>query len=730
MKRKLSATPFHPGQPVSTEREYTIRGKHLGSKTPDIITKILRGMQNGACVSLVGERRTGKTSTLLFLLNNAEKLGLESSHLLVYFDFQTLPVNSTELQVYQSIVNSIYDRLNKRKHKIKARKEITNTSLASTNDFHNYTEKLLELGLTIHFLFDEFDQVEENTNIGVNFLNTLRSMANPHLSYIIASRKELNVIEHKVVGKERIASAFHNIFTSEILVCFTYKDFQNFINKNLMRMDKGSISEEQRFQLAEKFFSISDILYDTTGYHPYFLQLLCYYLFLNMEEGDWQIDYALESSLLAFVTDASRIFENYWELSSVEEQLGLTMLSNGEIPDTVIINRLKNRCLVLASDGSDRIFSDFFKAWIKKELSDVFVRDFIADILGKGPRSEKEFHIFTGGKGGVGKTLLSLGKTLSFDESKNILCVDLNWENPDYSRILYQSKSPELGVNKFSYVRIQENILVLRPAEHYNIPNGALGFWQTIRESLQESYHSHKFDPTVVIVDTNLHFASLLRWSGGGSSAARIIKRIDAIAKENRISALNFWFIWTTASFFSDSLIRIAKSYSYFVNNLNKNYFSEKNFIHVLNLSAIYPMIGLDRLYDRLRKLEKQQVAMPAVEDDLSVYEFIQVDELNRLSNMPKADHINLQGLIDPVKVALENSKRTKFSNKFPTDIVEKIAEKLLETYKNSRPSNLVIIPFYDATIAGYTDIAEISTIDDLKRLLDSIIGKIKKQSV
>ncbi len=359
--------PFRVGTEVREPEDF------VGRK--DIIRFIFEAMPNLQNIFLHGERRTGKTSLLLYLANltSTSDAGLPSTYIPVYFNFQRF-AKAKAIRVWQAITDAVSDNVRKRLADGQAESE---RLLSSFNNLPEepelyvtvlvrYLVRLGSSGFNILFLFDDFEKTKDNSYLGESFYDTLRSLPTEtgNISYIIAARTGLAELQ---LSYDKISSPFFNMFTRLTLCPFSGNEVQYLIFKYCERA-------EIDFSLAEKLADESSLLYDKTGYHPYFLQLLCYHLYMKSDIPGWPLGQAQKEALHAFEKDLEPHFEYYWEVSSLKEQELIKKLATSqeinwnELETKALAKILKDRCLVVQTSDSEglwRLFSSFFGEWVK-----------------------------------------------------------------------------------------------------------------------------------------------------------------------------------------------------------------------------------------------------------------------------------------------------------------------------------------------------------------------------
>jgi len=370
MNIKPRVIPFRVGGPIQDPVDFAGRTEVLQA-----ISHAILNLQN---VSLRGERRTGKTSLLFYLAHpaSASVIGLPENHIPVYFNFQDF-ASASVVKVWQAMADAIAEQIKSRHPVESERFLLTMTEFLASPDapelfgtgLGRALAHLGDLGVKFHLLFDEFDQSIRNPNLGDSFYDALRSLPTrtENVSYVIATRTGLATLQPV---SNKISSPFFNIFTSMTLGPFHEEEVYRLIFDYFARA-------ELDVALAEKLCAESSFLYEVTGYHPFFLQTLCYHLCARLNKPDWPLGQTREEALQAYRNDAKPHFEFYWELSSNEEQelikrLAANQSIDWDQPDnTAVIESLKNRCLIVPAIESEqkwRLFSSTFSSWTNRSF--------------------------------------------------------------------------------------------------------------------------------------------------------------------------------------------------------------------------------------------------------------------------------------------------------------------------------------------------------------------------
>jgi hypothetical protein len=225
------------------------------------------------------------------------------------------------------------------------------------------------------FLLDEFENVTENQNFDPAFFYGLRSLAiHHHLALVTSSRRELIELCHSEAIR---SSPFFNIFANINVRLFTEPEARFLV---FQLLTGTGIS----FTNAE-----IDTIFHIAGYHPYFLQAACSFLFeaysrkLNPNER------------LSFLSEKYRIeatphFNDYWHNSYEQEKIVLTALALlkqqqrkvggrtfnlGQLQELYArsdqtLGHLEKRGLLVGGADMFSLFSVSFGEWICSEITD------------------------------------------------------------------------------------------------------------------------------------------------------------------------------------------------------------------------------------------------------------------------------------------------------------------------------------------------------------------------
>ncbi len=378
--------PFSYGKPIDEPARFIGRRREI----EQIYSRLLSAFESS---SIVGERRSGKTS-LLKILQHPEiqtKFGLDpEKYKFVYQDFLFLDESTAPTRFWQRVLKSVRRAIATHDQVVA---EIELALKAETIDNYALDDIFAlidEEDLYIVLLLDEFEQVTRNHNFDSDFFGGLRALAiHHHLALITSSRQDLVQLTH---SEQIRSSPFFNIFATINQRNFSEQDATELIDKYLS--DTGV-----KFLLSEL-----NVIFAIAGYNPYFLQMACHHLFAAHQQGlddEARRRYLIEEAR----REGAVILQDFWQGSTSSQQILLIILALRELErkankqsmadssntasvetgrgeDTVtdlehfygragqVIGDLENRGLVVKNleTSGYHLFSTEFSEWIADEI--------------------------------------------------------------------------------------------------------------------------------------------------------------------------------------------------------------------------------------------------------------------------------------------------------------------------------------------------------------------------
>jgi hypothetical protein len=306
------------------------------------------------CVSIIGERRIGKSSLANRILHEQKKRG---DTIAVYIDCDGLPetCNSKDL-FFQYLDRKFSEQAGK----------FGEVHFNSYSAFKMFIKKRGMEGLKTIIFFDEFEHLPDKVFADDTFFSNLRATANNpdnRLALVTISKTHLENLTHEAI----ISSEFWNIFESVYIGLLDQKSIVRLRKKGF----KGSVSLTDE-ELANIHYYAGDF--------PFFNQMACCCVWDAKKERcnvDWN---RLEVKLRPHL-------KKIWDNRTPEEQKLLKDLNGLGTREEFILNGIITRGIVIVEEKSHIPFSGYFSTLIenvfevrKKRLMD---REIVQDI-GKG----------------------------------------------------------------------------------------------------------------------------------------------------------------------------------------------------------------------------------------------------------------------------------------------------------------------------------------------------------
>jgi eukaryotic-like serine/threonine-protein kinase len=303
------------------------------------------GSSRPQSISVVGERRIGKSS-LLYYINHpqvrARLLDSSDSYTFAFIDLQ---------QKRRLTLTDFFKELF-----LLIAKEVGDESITRLDPTFDSVRALLEdfrrQGRKLVVLFDEFDAITTNRAFDLEFYSFLRSIANNYdVAYVTSSARDLQELCHTQLIAD---SPFFNIFTNVFLRSFTRKEAVELITKP---------SAEAGLPLEGYARRIMEL----AGFFPYFLQIACSAFFDQLSENEGKLD--REEVEATFFDEAKGQFRFIWDhMSDGNRRCVRDFVENGQVEkeQAHVYEDLKRAGYFIEDDRGPRIFSTMFSAIISR----------------------------------------------------------------------------------------------------------------------------------------------------------------------------------------------------------------------------------------------------------------------------------------------------------------------------------------------------------------------------
>lgn len=312
--------------------------------------RALEMLRHRQCVSIVGPRRIGKTS-LLFHLCNPEvqkRYGLGEKYLFVYIDCQGMG-DLDKPQFYQWLWKKAKGALEER-----GKADGWAESISGFSGLREAMMTIQEKEYKPAFLFDEFEYLATSKYVDQALFSLLRNLNQEFkVAYVTASQMPVDELTYR--DRSALDSPFFSNFDAVPLGLLKPDEAERMV-LGLIKM----IGQEDYFSGEDLTF-----VFEIAGYHPFFLQLACYYLF-EQKTGRGELateDY--EITRRQYAEDAERFFRYAWDHLEADEQESIRLVCEEGVSqlNDEQRRRLERQCILQNSD----IFSSVFAEFVRKQ---------------------------------------------------------------------------------------------------------------------------------------------------------------------------------------------------------------------------------------------------------------------------------------------------------------------------------------------------------------------------
>ena len=313
-----------------------------------------------ASISVVGERKIGKSSFLNYVCHLKETTNSQS----------TIILPNSEKYLFCNLDISLLPKIERSDEFFRELLKALDVKVDRLDGYANWRDAIKEWleksDKHIVFLLDEFEKIVTNDLYDRDFFSALRGLAyNPKypLSLVTSSIRDLNELCHKGIED----SPFFNIFQTILL---------------------GSMPEEEVLKLIQTPFSLSDMqlnpeemkfILDNGGRFPFFLRRICYYLYnrkIQRRKYVQDENKILELTLRDFEENERKHFGYAWDhLPEEERRVLLAMSSQQQLQREVenIIGNLEKKGYVLIENEKTKIFSSAFAKFIRETCTSEYM---------------------------------------------------------------------------------------------------------------------------------------------------------------------------------------------------------------------------------------------------------------------------------------------------------------------------------------------------------------------
>lgn len=325
-QERTGVNPFEYGLPV-TPAHFFGRRRQLA----DVKSRI--GAISAQCISIVGLRRSGKTSLLRYIRERPMEFCQASQQpLIIYLDFQSERYHTPE---------GVIEGLRREIAKVSGSEPWSRNENGDEYAVEDGLSALRDRGHRLIVLIDEFERISARLDQFQNWGEDWRAKASAGLlALVVASRRPLAEI-YKLCG---LTSPFGNIFNTTILGALEKEEWQGLVGKGF----NSSGVEVRENEL--------DFIEELTGGQPFYTQMVAALLWQFEDHGKVYSEFKFQ---------AEPIFASLWnELSEVERRT-IRQISNGSIGPGAgdSVTKLLGLYGLLKANG--QVFSRVFEEYVR-----------------------------------------------------------------------------------------------------------------------------------------------------------------------------------------------------------------------------------------------------------------------------------------------------------------------------------------------------------------------------
>jgi serine/threonine-protein kinase len=321
----ITGTPLPGNSPVFFGREQILHE----------ILSALRKPGKPSCISLLGERRIGKSS----LLNQiCQALKTKKNLITVYGNAQNQSQCTPE-EFFRSIHQSVCVALSV-------------NPKPDANTFELFRDFIREQARNFRFVLvmDEFEDMAANKNFGDTFFTNLRHLGERHeyaFGFLLASRRPLHEICHQ---NDIASSSFWNIFgISHILGLLWEHEAEALIREPMKRSLNGNLKN-------------TDAILFMTGFHPALIQMV-------MDKYHTAFSGKYRPDREQIIHGLRPYFQDLWKRRTKEErELLIRLAAEESVESDAVLHDLKFRGLVCNGKLFSPVFADFVREMKRHDL--------------------------------------------------------------------------------------------------------------------------------------------------------------------------------------------------------------------------------------------------------------------------------------------------------------------------------------------------------------------------
>jgi tRNA A-37 threonylcarbamoyl transferase component Bud32 len=319
---------------------------------PRELERLYSAVATHQCVSLVGERKLGKSSLLTRLSHSPtlQSFGFNPAlYVFVYFDLESMASARRE-DFWLELLDTIASQLPPGDMAQALRKQIDSGEVRFMTT-RRALRRLHDTGFEVVLMLDEFESLARNAQFDPDFYGELRSLAG-ELGLIILTASRRNLYDLTYDNSSTLSSPFFNIFSEMPVGLMPDEEARQILIELSGRSGPAFDAEEIDWAL------------DLSGPHPFFTQVIGSHLFEAPGHGQRRPPQTYESIRKRFLAEAEDHYRYIWASLEPPEQAGLLALSRAS---EALLKTLRAKSLVRDIEGRPEPFSDAFAAFLERE---------------------------------------------------------------------------------------------------------------------------------------------------------------------------------------------------------------------------------------------------------------------------------------------------------------------------------------------------------------------------
>ena len=327
-KRGTVANPYYYGGPLTNPADFFGRGEQLQT--------VFERLSKGGSTSLIGERRSGKTSLLYYLMSDVahHSYSVDRDGLVFAYINPELGIREPAA-FYQRLLEAIGEQV--------PSLTLDTSAEATTRSVEAVLKRLTPRRLVV--LLDEFQDITSIGSFPAEFFRFLRGLAGTYgVCFVTATMEELS----ECCPVEVVSSPFPGIFASVYLGSWTETEFERFLAETSAR--SGAPIKAYRTEIER-----------LAGRFPFFVQVACLFYFEVWRQHGKVTPQDEAGIQRRFADEARSHLDRTWRshLTAPEKALLVSLAHGRESPESPALHLLQLKGYVVDKRPFSSALRDF-----------------------------------------------------------------------------------------------------------------------------------------------------------------------------------------------------------------------------------------------------------------------------------------------------------------------------------------------------------------------------------